>query len=169
MSKRTRIATIAVISVGFIAGVVGNLFLASMNRSTAADRKASGNEVATDTPSEDEAAAIKKLAKDRVDVAQKAYRVAVQLVREGKSGSKLEDVYTWSVRLLKAQRDVSSKRDDQLSALNDHLKRMQDHAKVARALWQAGGVGASPLDVPAADFYLREAELWLAQAKAAPK
>jgi hypothetical protein len=86
MSKRTRIATIAVLSVGSVPGVVANLFLASMNRATAADGKASGNEVATDTPSEDEAEAIKKLAKDRVDAAQKAYRIAVQLVREGKSG-----------------------------------------------------------------------------------
>jgi hypothetical protein len=69
--------------------------------------------------------------------------------------------------LLNAQRDLSSKQEDRISTLDDHFQRMQDLAQHVERLKKAG-LG-SPLDPSAADFYLREAELWLAQIKAAAK
>ena len=122
---------------------------------------------AVDRPKKDAGTDIKKLAQAQVDAAHRAYDVAMKLWKQLQPGVKPEDVYTWSVRWLNAQRDLSSKQEDHLSALNAHLQRMQEQAKVAKALWQAG-VG-SPLDSVAADYYLTEAEFWLAQARAAAK
>jgi WD40 repeat protein len=122
---------------------------------------------AADPPKEDAGTDIEKLAQARVDAAHKAYDVAVKLVRDRSPGVRPEDVYTWSVRWLNAQRDLSSKKEDHQSALSEHFKRMQELAQVAGALTKAGQ--GSPLDSATADFYLREAELWLAQAKATAK
>jgi len=125
------------------------------------------NQNAAEPPKKDAGTDMKKLAQARVDAAHKAYRVAVKLVQERIPGARLEDVYSWSVRWLNAQRDLSSNKKDHLSALGEHLKRMQELAQVAGAFTKTGQ--GSPLDSPAADFYLREAELWLAQAKATAK
>jgi hypothetical protein len=108
-----------------------------------------------------------ELAQARVDAAHKAYEVAVKMVLAGSPDVTREDVYTWSVRWLNAQRGLGSKHEDHLSALHAHRQRMQAQAKVARARWQAG-VG-SHLDSLAADYFLMEAEFWLAQVAAAKK
>jgi hypothetical protein len=110
---------------------------------------------------------IKKLAQARVEAAHKAYFGAVKLWIEFQPGVTQADVYTWSLRWLNAQRDQASKKEDRVSALSEHLKRMQELAQVVRKMFE-GGRG-SPLDSLAADFYLREAELRLAQAKAPAK
>jgi hypothetical protein len=72
------------------------------------------------------------------------------------------EVYNWSVRWLNAQRDLSSKKDDQIAALDGHLQRMKDLEKRVAAL--SGQV--SELEASAAEFYRVEAELWLAREKA---
>jgi hypothetical protein len=118
-------------------------------------------------PKKDAGTDIEKLAQARVDAAHKAYDVAVQLCKQRQPSAKLEDVYTWSARWLNAQRDLSSKKEDHLAALSEHLRRMQELAEVAGKFAKAG-LG-SPLDSPAAEYYLHEAELWLAQAKASAK
>jgi hypothetical protein len=122
---------------------------------------------AADPPKEDAGTDTKKLAQARVEGAHKAYRVAAQSWKSAQPGAKPEDLYIWSVRWLNAQRDLSSKKEAQLSALSEHHKRMQELSQIAGAFTKTG-LG-SPLDSPAADFYLREAELWLAQAKATAK
>jgi hypothetical protein len=127
--------------------------LASAARANAADRQR--KDAGTD---------IKKLAQARVAAAHKAYDVAVKLCKQGQLGVKPEDAYTWSVRWLNAQRDLSSKKEDHVSDLSEHLKRMQEILQVAQLTVKTGA--GSPLDCQAADFYLREAELWVAQAKA---
>jgi hypothetical protein len=115
----------------------------------------------------DEAAEIKKLGEARVAAAKKAYAVAAESVKSGIPGVKAEDLYRWSVRWLNAQRDATGKLEIRLSALNDHLKRMQELSRVAAVLTKAGQ--GSALDGAAAEFYLREAELWVAQAKTTAK
>jgi hypothetical protein len=123
--------------------------------------------LAQQSEKKDEAAEIKRLGEARVAAANKAYAVAAESVKRGIAGVKSEDLYRWSVRWLNAQRDASGKPDVRLSALNDHLKRMQELSRVAAALTKAGQ--GSAVDAAAADFYLREAEYWLAQARASAK
>jgi hypothetical protein len=107
---------------------------------------------------------IQKLAQARADAANKTFQVALRSWKSGLPGVKPEDLYIWSVRWLNAQRDLSTKKEDQLAALNEHLRRTQELGRIAAALTKAGQ--GSPLDTAAAEYYLREAELWLAQAKA---
>ena len=112
-------------------------------------------------------ASLHPLAQARVDVARKAYESAAMMLQAGSPGVKPEYFYTWSVHWLNAERDLSNKHEDQLAALNAHLQRMQQAAKMTNALVQSGM--AAPFDSAAADFYLREAELWLAQETVAAK
>lgn len=118
---------------------------------------------AADRPPKAAVTDIGKLTRARADAAHKAYDVSLTLWKQLQPGGKPEDVYTWSVRWLNAQRDLSSKTADHLSALSEHLKRMQELAQVTAAFTKAGQ--GSPLSSPAAEFYLREAESWLSQAK----
>src|SRR5262245_39023754 len=69
------------------------------------------------------------LPKARLDAAQKAHGAAMEgLQQTRRTGdvlllvSKPEEVYTWSVRWLNAQRDMSGKKEDHISALKDHVK-----------------------------------------------
>ncbi|HZV07109.1 MAG TPA: hypothetical protein VE999_18655 [Gemmataceae bacterium] len=124
-------------------------------------------EPAKDTKAAEEVTA---LLKARVAVAEKAYHEAwEELGRTQRFGNVLilvgkpEDVYTWSVRLLQAQRDLSSKYEEQIAALEAHLKRMTDLQKrvkmVNKDLLQ-------PKAESETEWYRLEAQLWLAQAKA---
>ena len=110
---------------------------------------------------------IKKLAQAQHAAARKAYNIATYSLKKGAPGAKPEDVHTWSVRRLEAQRELSSKPADHVAALSDHLKRMQDLAKIVDQLAH-GGVLALP-GGSATDFYVAEAELWLAKAKVSGK
>jgi hypothetical protein len=77
-----------------------------------------------------------------------------------------EDVYLWSVRWLNAQRDLASRKEEEMAALEDHLRRMQNLQRRVAALAREL---MSPTEVQAAEYYRLEAELWLAQAKATAK
>ncbi|HTU92802.1 MAG TPA: hypothetical protein VMF69_22160 [Gemmataceae bacterium] len=138
------------------------------------DKKPDPNiEVKKPEPPKDTKAAeeMTALLKARVALAEKAYhesweefgrtqRIGNVLVLVGKP----EDVYAWSVRWLKAQRDRSSKQEEQVAALEDHLKRMTELQKrvklVAKDL-------LSPRAESDAEWYRLEAQLWLAKAKQA--
>ena len=95
------------------------------------------------------------------------HNLAVKTVQAGQAGARAEDIYTWSVRGLNAQLDLSSKKADHISAFDDHLHRMQDLGKVVQTRLKVG-IGSS-MDAAAADFYIAEAELWFAREKAAAK
>jgi RND family efflux transporter MFP subunit len=101
------------------------------------------------------------LARAQVEVSRKAYEAARKSLDQTR---RAEEVYTWSVRWLNAQRDVSNKKDERLAALEAHLQRMKDLEKRVEALHKGGRT--SPLDPLAAEAYRVEAELWLAQEKA---
>jgi hypothetical protein len=112
---------------------------------------------------------IPALLKARVAVAEKAYRAAFEgLTRTKRIGNVLvqvtekpEDVYIWSVRWLQAQRDLSAKPEDQVAALEAHLKRMTELKKQVEMLSR----DLMPLSrVDEAEWYRLEAQLWLAKA-----
>ena len=76
-----------------------------------------------------------------------------------------EKVYRWSRRLLEAQRDAADDKPGHVAACEAHLERIEKlEAKIRRI--RRIGFGDS-LDVLEVDYYRKEADLWLAQAKAA--
>jgi len=75
---------------------------------------------------------------------------------------KPEEVYTWSVRWLNAQRDMSDKKDDHIAALEGHFKRMKELQEKVTDLREL----LPAVETPAAAWYVAEAELWLAKEKA---
>jgi hypothetical protein len=75
-----------------------------------------------------------------------------------------EKVYRWSRRLLEAQRDASVDKPGHVSACEAHLERIKKlEAKIQRI--RRIGFGDS-LDVLEVDYYRKEADFWLAQARA---
>ena len=123
--------------------------------------KASDQEKATD---------ILVLSKVRADAAKEIYDgVMIGMSQTRGSGDDLvllgkpEDAYIWSVRWLNAQRDMRSGRDNQVTALQEHLARMKALQKRVSTLDpQLPGIsGRIPVR-----YYLAEAECWLAQEKA---
>jgi hypothetical protein len=108
--------------------------------------------------------------KARVTLAQKGYDTAVERINHTKRmdnvlvyDGKPEDVYTWSVRLLQAQREMSRERTDHLAALEAHLKRMTKLQEAVKMLTRDLLPPSTNLDP---EWYRLEAELWLAQMKA---
>jgi hypothetical protein len=104
------------------------------------------------------------LLKVRVAAAEKAYRGEWDELRTSGATAQPENIYTWSVRWLKAQRDLSAKPEDHVSALEAHLKRMTELRKVVEAL-PKNLVPRFKTDE--AEWYRLEAQLWLTKAKQA--
>jgi hypothetical protein len=110
------------------------------------------------------------LLKARVAAAEKAYRGAFEgLTQTKRVGNVLiqvtenpEEIYTWSVRWLQAKQDLSSKHEDQVAALEDHLKRMTELQKKIKDV-SRDVMPSYMLD--RAEWYRLEAQLWLAKAK----
>ncbi len=77
-----------------------------------------------------------------------------------------EEVFTWSVRWLNAEREMSDKRDEHIAALEEHIKRMKDIQKRVDAM--------TPTLLPAwstsaTAWYVADAEIGLAKEKAIQK
>lgn len=107
----------------------------------------------------------------RVATAAKTYQAAFDgLSRTRRVGNVLildtekpEEVYTWSVRWLQAQRELSAKYEDQIAALEAHLKRMTELKKAVKDLTK----DLMPrIKEDEAEWYRLEAQIWLAKAKA---
>jgi hypothetical protein len=111
------------------------------------------------------------LEKARADAAQKSFEEVMvsmsQTVVRGSEVSLLatpEDAYVWSIRWLNAQREVDSGKGNQTIALENHLVRMKD---VQNRVLKMPSALLSTLSGPvAAQYYVAEAEFWLAQEKA---
>jgi len=102
-----------------------------------------------------------ELAKAKVDAARKAYLSIAQEFLEGKAT--VEQVHQWSVRWLNAQRDVSSKKPDQITALEGHIARMQQLEKDAKEKYE--GRRGPVSDMFAAEYHRVDAELTLSKTK----
>jgi hypothetical protein len=101
------------------------------------------------------------LARAKLDAARQTYQAVMRDLPAARADA--EKVYLWSRRVLEAQRDLSDKKAERIAALEDHLARMKELRKVALARYRAGH--ATHTEALAGEFYVAEAELWLAQAK----
>jgi outer membrane protein TolC len=100
-----------------------------------------------------------ELAEARLKAARQAYEQAMKAFVEGMKEE--ETVYTWSRRVLDAQRDAAP--GERIAALEEHLKRMADLEKLANERYKAGVIPSA--GVAAAQYFRIEAETWLAQAR----
>jgi hypothetical protein len=108
--------------------------------------------------------------KTRVALAEKGFNATLEtLTRTQRVGNVLvydghpEDVYAWSVRWLQASRDLSTKHEEHVAALEAHLKRMTELKKKVKELTK----DLIPLiKEDEAEWYRLEAQLWLAKEKA---
>jgi RND family efflux transporter MFP subunit len=114
---------------------------------------------------------LKALAKARLDAARQAQAMAMKCLQQTKRAGTLmipvakpEEVYIWSVRLLKAQHEASGNTEDRVAALEAHLQRMQELQQRSAEMYRNGLV--SSLDTSAVEFYRAEAALWLARERA---
>lgn len=114
---------------------------------------------------------LKALVQARVDAARRTYDEAVKWSQQTRRAgdlilvlAKSEDVAAWSLRWLDAQREISGKQEDQIAALEAHLKRLKELQQRVAEMNKAGLVPS--LDVSAVEFHCTEAELWLAREKA---
>ena len=117
------------------------------------------------------AGALPALLKARLDAAQKTYGQAMAALGEVKRiggnvnvlQGKPEEVYTWSVRWLNAQLDMSDQKDKHHAALEEHFKRMKElQTKVGELSPEL----LPPIETSAAAWYVAEAVVWLAKEKA---
>src|SRR3954454_13533488 len=102
------------------------------------------------------------LADVRVQAGAKAFDLTWLYYSEKRVDS--EKVYRWSRRLLEAQRDASVDKLGHVAACEAHLERIRKlQAKIQRI--RRIGFGDS-LDVLEVEYYRKEADFWLAQARA---
>jgi hypothetical protein len=76
----------------------------------------------------------------------------------------VEIPYRWSRRWLDAQRQLSAKQEEQVTAFRQHLDRMKGLEEITRQQFQDGGL-AKVYEIHATEYYVAEAAEWLAQAK----
>jgi hypothetical protein len=110
-------------------------------------------------PSNDESR--KKLAKARLEAAEKTYEALLKRDTPYLLG---EEFYSWSKRILEAQRELASDKAELKTALKAHLERMR---QVEKLVQQFADTLKSNFDfehIPAATYYRVEAELWLEKA-----
>lgn len=74
------------------------------------------------------------------------------------------EVYQWSRRWLEAEINLAQDRPAQIAALQEHWKHMKRSYLMIKALNKTGARGGEKQKLDAADFYVAEAELWLAAA-----
>jgi hypothetical protein len=102
------------------------------------------------------------LANLRAEAGKKAYDLAWLYYSENRVTS--QKVYLWSRWLLEAQRDSNADKSAQVAACEAHLERIKKLEFKIRRIRKIG-FGDS-LDVVEVDYYVKEAEFWLAQARA---
>jgi hypothetical protein len=116
-------------------------------------------------PAADRAEKEDALKKALVEAARKTYEMKMKRLR-GAQGT-VEEVCLWSRRWLEAEQELGGGKERREAALRAHAARMKDLAKIAHALATTGQGLAS--DATGADFFLAQAELWLAREQGAKK
>jgi hypothetical protein len=101
------------------------------------------------------------LARAKTDAARRTCQALAQEYLEGKAT--VEQVHQWSQRWLNAQRELSSKKSDQLAAFQDHVSRMEQLEQAAKTRFDSR---RGPLsDLSAAEYHRIDAQLALSRAK----
>jgi hypothetical protein len=107
-------------------------------------------------------AKMKSLLKDRVDAAKTELKARFNEFCTGRGT--LDILMGASRRLLEAERDLSTKKADQVAAWETHRRRMKDVYQINMFRFQAGRVAIQ--DVAQSDYYRLDAEIGLERAKA---
>jgi hypothetical protein len=117
--------------------------------------------------------AVTLLLKTQLKAAQRCHRAALEtmaveqvggllVLSKGNQHARPDLAYTWSVRWLDAQRELSATPEARIAAYTDHQKRMKQLKETVTLLVGDGSGGLLDASAaPAADWYLAEAELWL--------
>jgi hypothetical protein len=110
--------------------------------------------------------AVEANAKDRLKAARKVYKLQMELLINvpGQRDS-AEKIYSWSRRLMEAQRDLSPDRKKRVTAAEAHLARMQKLEKLLNDFVKMGGAESYRYESFMAKYFRLEAEKWLAQAR----
>ena len=121
---------------------------------------------------EAEAEAKARLVHRKLAALKKINELASQLMQLGGRGPDLDFHYTWSKRQMETEREAAAGAKERAAAAEGHLARMRVWEDRYRRLQHApvGADGRSTqMEKLKAEFYVAEAEQWLAEAQAAEK
>jgi RNA polymerase sigma factor (sigma-70 family) len=104
---------------------------------------------------------LKELLKDRLAAAHEAAQMRFQQFLAGRGT--LDILLGASLRLLESEKELSDKKDDQIAALERHLRRMKEVEQILKAQHEAAR--ASLADFLQAKWFRLQAEIWLEKAK----
>jgi RNA polymerase sigma factor (sigma-70 family) len=158
---KLKIGAMALLVVGVAAtgaGVLAQQGEARKGKTTGATAKA----ITPNSPEAVDAASPQALAEDRLAAARKTFEDVLSSFDGGQI--RHDSVYLWSRRWMEAERALNDKTADQVAAAEGHRNRMKSLEQQLKD-WSLAGVSRK-VDLSAGQYYLREAELWLAEAKA---
>jgi hypothetical protein len=104
------------------------------------------------------------LAKARYDSSLRAFEESWIYYKQARTDPFV--VYAWSRLVMNAEGDLSAKKSDRLAAMESHLGRMQRLAELVRKVRKIGFQRS--IDTVSSDYFIREAEYWIAKAKSEP-
>jgi hypothetical protein len=148
------VVLLAVVTAGLVTATAYRLG-ATEQAGPARDQEAKKEAVAAG--GKDEEGALKKAL---VEEARKVYQMDLDRLRN-LQGASAEDLYRWSRRWLEAQLDLAAKGPERLTALREHLARMQDVEQITAVMWKVGQ--GREADAAAGRYYRAQAALWLAR------
>jgi hypothetical protein len=111
------------------------------------------------------AKAHRKQAQAMLDAAKAAYKTTQADYDTGMAV--FSEVYEWSRRWLKAELNLANDRPAEIAVLQEHWKRMKRSYFRIKALNKTGTRGGETQKLHAVEFYVAEAEFWLAAADGA--
>jgi hypothetical protein len=120
-----------------------------------------GGSFAPSAPPEPKKSPPWEVAKAKMEAARKTSQALAQEFLEGKAT--VEQLHQWSQRWLNAQRDITTKKTEQVTAYEAHVERMQQLEKAAQSRFESKRGQES--DIHAAEYYRLEAQLTLSKFK----
>ncbi len=105
---------------------------------------------------------LKSMAQARLDLAVKQFNETWAYYQQARIDS--YQVYVWSKLILDSRTDMAVTPADRMTALDEHLTRMKKLEVLIKKVRRLG-FGRS-YDVGSSEYYLREAEFWIARARA---
>jgi hypothetical protein len=101
------------------------------------------------------------LARERVQVADRGYELALKLYQQGQNSFSL--VAEWARRQAQAHLDLAEGKAERVAFLVGYVQQLRDAEQLTRNRMNAGMV--TPLDLLEAQFIRLEGEVWLARAR----
>jgi RNA polymerase sigma factor (sigma-70 family) len=163
--QKAKYAAAMLLTLGVFGTGAGLLGFRAPARQPSGGKEAAPVPVAKAAPAPDEAAQIAELAKARLAAAREVYDSMMDTYRAGRLS--IDDIYLWSPHLLEAELDAATTKAERIEARQAHVKRMREHEKYIKSLFDAARAG--PRDLAEAKLLRTEAELRLAQEKFAEK